>query len=145
LAVTPNCMGLMSLHIVNALADLPGTDVFIMSHGWRADVASAKRQYAAWIDAMLACTDDLARMRTTRPDFRPLLVGLHRPSEPSGTVERGVSSANVMLQRLRIIAGSGNRGPEFRNQGDSLTMNDFTITGNDGFGIANDGAAKRQV
>jgi hypothetical protein len=62
LAVTPNCTGLMSLRIVNALADLPSTDVFIMSHGWRADVASAKRQYAAWIDAMLACTDDPARM-----------------------------------------------------------------------------------
>jgi len=58
-------MGLMSLHIVNALADLPSTDVFIMSHGWRADVASAKRQYAAWIDAMLACTDDLAHANDT--------------------------------------------------------------------------------
>ena len=84
-------------------------------------------------------------MRTTRPDFRPLLVGLLWPSEPFGTVERGVSSANVMLQRLRIIVGSGNRGLGFRNEGDTLTMNDFTITGNDGFGIANDGAATRQV
>jgi hypothetical protein len=87
----------MSQRVVNALEELPVTDVFVMSHGWRADVPSAKRQYAAWIGAMLACTDDLARMRATRPDFRPLLAGLHWPSEPFGTEELGVSSANVML------------------------------------------------
>jgi hypothetical protein len=52
-------------------------------------------------------------------------------------------SANVLLQRLRIIGGSGNLGPGIRNQGDTLTMNDCTITGNAGMG--NDGAAERQV
>ena len=83
-------------------------------------------------------------MRATRPDFRPLLIGLHWPSEPFGNEELGVSSANVMLQRLRIIGGSGNRCPGIRNQGDILTMNDCSITGNDGLGIANDGAAARQ-
>jgi hypothetical protein len=49
-----------------------------------------------------------------------------------------------MLQRPRIIGGSGNRCPGIRNQGDILTMNDCSITGNDGLGIANDGAAARQ-
>ena len=133
----------MSQRVVNALRDQPVTDVFVMSHGWWADVPSAKRQYAAWIGAMLACTDDLARMRTTRPDFRPLLLGLHWPSEPFGTEERGVSSTNVMLQRLRTIGVSSNRGPGIRNQGDTLTMKDCAITGNDGLGIANGGAAAR--
>ena len=90
---TDDPAGLMSQRVVNALADQPVTDVFVMSHGWRADVPSAKRQYAAWIGAMLACTNDLARMRTTRPDFRPLLVGLHWPSEPFGNEELGQGMA----------------------------------------------------
>ena len=86
---TDDPAGLMSHRVVNALQDQPVTDVFIMSHGWRADMPSAKRQYAAWIGAMLACTDDLERMRATRPDFRPLLIGLHWPSEPFGNEELG--------------------------------------------------------
>ena len=84
---TDDPAGLMSQRVVNALADQPVTDVFVMSHVWRADVPSARRQYAAWIGAMLACTNDLAHMRTTRPDFRPLLIGLHWPSEPFGNEE----------------------------------------------------------
>jgi hypothetical protein len=76
--------GRMSARAIAAVRDEPVTDVFIMSHGWRADVPSAKRQYAAWIDAMLACRDDIARMKTRRPGFRPALIGLHWPSEPFG-------------------------------------------------------------
>src|SRR3954452_1144422 len=81
--------GLMSERIVSALqtSHLPVTDVFMMSHGWRADLPSAKRQYTAWIQAMLDCTDDIQRLRAVRPDFRPLLVGLHWPSEPFGDEE----------------------------------------------------------
>jgi len=90
---TDDPAGLMSENVVSALQEQPVTDVFVMSHGWRADVPSAKRQYAAWIGAMLACTDDLARMRTTRPDFRPLLLGLHWPSEPFGNEELGAGMA----------------------------------------------------
>ena len=90
---TDDPAGLMSERVVSALEEQPITDVFIMSHGWRADVPSAKRQYAAWIGAMLACTDDLARMRATRPDFRPLVIGLHWPSEPFGNEELGAGMA----------------------------------------------------
>ena len=86
---TDDPAGMMSERVVNTLQDQPVTDVFIMSHGWRADVPSANRQYAAWIDAMLACTNDLERMRTTRPDFHPLLIGVHWPSEPFGDEELG--------------------------------------------------------
>jgi hypothetical protein len=86
---TDDPAGLMSERILSALRERPVTDVFLMSHGWRADVPSAKRQYIAWINAMLACTDDLARMRTTRPGFLPLLIGLHWPSEPFGNEELG--------------------------------------------------------
>jgi hypothetical protein len=90
---TDDPAGLMSQRVVSALQEQAVSDVFIMSHGWRADVASAKRQYAAWIGAMLACTADLARMRATRPDFRPLLIGLHWPSEPFGNEDLGAGMA----------------------------------------------------
>jgi hypothetical protein len=90
---TDDPAGMMSERVVSALEDQPITDVFVMSHGWRGDVPSAKRQYAAWIGAMLACTDDLARMRATRPDFRPLVIGLHWPSEPFGNEELGAGMA----------------------------------------------------
>src|SRR4051812_3707209 len=56
---TDDPAGLMSERVVNALQEQPVTDVFVMSHGWRADVPSAERQYAAWIGSMLACKDDL--------------------------------------------------------------------------------------
>jgi hypothetical protein len=76
--------GMMSERTAEALGDEPITDVFVMSHGWRADVPSAKRQYGAWIGAMLECRDDIARMKARRAGFRPLLIGLHWPSEPFG-------------------------------------------------------------
>ena len=75
---TDDPAGLMSERVVSALEDQPITDVFIMSHGWRADVPSAKRQYAAWIGAMLECTDDLARMRATRPKWRRCASAVRR-------------------------------------------------------------------
>jgi len=90
---TDDPAGLMSQRVVSALQEQAVSDVFIMSHGWRADLPSAKRQYAAWIGAMLACTADLARMRATRPDFRPLLIGLHWPSEPFGNEDLGAGMA----------------------------------------------------
>ena len=75
-----------------ALADLsaqPFTDVFLLSHGWKGDVAAARDQCNRWIAAMLACPDDITRMRTLRPNFRPMLIGLHWPSLPFGDEEFG--------------------------------------------------------
>lgn len=67
------------------------TDVFLMSHGWRSDVPSALEQYNNWTTAMLANTDDLARLKNLRPGFKPLLLGLHWPSQPWGN-EQAVDS-----------------------------------------------------
>lgn len=75
-----------------ALADLaagPVTDVFLLSHGWKGDLEAARDQYSRWIAAMLTCPDDIARMRALRPNFRPLLIGLHWPSLPFGDEEFG--------------------------------------------------------
>jgi hypothetical protein len=81
--------GRMSERAIDVLKSEPISDVFLMSHGWRADVPSARSQYAAWIGAMLACTDDIARIKQARAEFRPLLIGLHWPSEPFGDEELG--------------------------------------------------------
>ena len=62
----------------------PITDVIVFSHGWLNDVADARRSYPNWINSMRGQQDDLARMRKVRPGFKPLLVGLHWPSQPWG-------------------------------------------------------------
>ncbi len=76
--------GRMSQLVAKALEDESVTDVFLLSHGWRGDVPAARAQYGRWIGAMSACTTDIARIREKRPDYRPLLIGLHWPSEPWG-------------------------------------------------------------
>jgi hypothetical protein len=76
--------GLLSESVRGVLADEPVTDVFLISHGWKGDVPAAKRQYNAWIGAMLACEADRQKIREKRPDFHPLLLGLHWPSLPYG-------------------------------------------------------------
>jgi hypothetical protein len=76
--------GLMSGRTLDAIADASVTDVFLLSHGWRGDVPAARSQYGRWIAAMAGCNSDVARIKAKRPHFRPLLVGLHWPSEPWG-------------------------------------------------------------
>jgi hypothetical protein len=64
-----------------SMAREPVTEVWLFSHGWRGDVPAAREQYAGWIGAMAAQRPDVASFR---PSFRPLLIGLHWPSEPWG-------------------------------------------------------------
>ena len=70
----------------SVLNELKGgvTDVFVMSHGWRGDVPAALAQYDRWSKNMMSCTADVQAMAQRRPGFKPLLVGLHWPSEPWG-------------------------------------------------------------
>jgi len=85
--------GSMSRRAVDALANEPFTDVFLISHGWKGDVPSAIAQYDAWIATMIRATADLGRMRQARPGFRPLIVGLHWPSLPWGDEAVGGAAA----------------------------------------------------
>jgi hypothetical protein len=62
----------------------PVTDVFFLSHGWKGDVPAAIEQYDAWLGAVGGLTADLAAVRTAVPDFAPLTIGLHWPSQPWG-------------------------------------------------------------
>lgn len=80
-----------------APADAPITDVFITSHGWKGDVPAAIAQYDAWTATMVACEADQARMRELRPDFRPLVIGLHWPSQPWGDESPGGAARSHLL------------------------------------------------
>ncbi len=75
--------GPVSDQVVAALAG-PVTDVIVFSHGWQNDVPDARRSFSNWIDSMRGQADDLTRLRQARPGFKPLLVGLHWPSQPWG-------------------------------------------------------------
>src|SRR5438128_11656859 len=86
--------GVLSRRMLTDLATQPATDVFFMTHGWKGDLAAARDQYNRWIPAMLACPDDIARVRAIRPTFRPVLIGLHWPSLPFGDEEFGGGAAS---------------------------------------------------
>ena len=80
--------GTLLSDVVNQrLKESPITDVFLTSHGWKGDVPAAIEQYDAWIGAMLEAEADRATARQLRPDFMPLIVGLHWPSLPWGDEE----------------------------------------------------------
>jgi hypothetical protein len=89
--------GRLSDSVAEELAAQPYTDVFFMSHGWQGDVPAAKRQYDAWAGAMLGCTADIARLRATRPGFKPLLIGIHWPSLPWGDEDPTARAASFAI------------------------------------------------
>jgi hypothetical protein len=89
--------------ILRELRERPITDVFIFSHGWRGDIDDAKSQYKSWIAAMEPCDGDLQAMRKVRPNFRPLLVGLHWPSLPFGNEKlRALQAQGVATREQQI-------------------------------------------
>ncbi len=83
--------GLTSKQILSELQSQPITDVVLFSHGWRGDVPAAREQYQGWLKAMAGCEADLRAIRQQRPGFRPLLIGIHWPSEPWGDEQLGAS------------------------------------------------------
>ena len=74
----------LSEQIFTALANESITDVFLMSHGWMGDVPAARSQYNDWIGAMAKQTADIEKIKQVRPEFNPLMIGLHWPSKPWG-------------------------------------------------------------
>lgn len=84
--------GVFSTRVLSDSTAQPVTDVFLLSHGWKGDMAAARDQYNRWIGAMVTCPRDIARMRTLRPGFRPMLIALHWPSLPFGDEEFGAGA-----------------------------------------------------
>ncbi|MFO0909696.1 MAG: DNA/RNA non-specific endonuclease [Isosphaeraceae bacterium] len=95
--------GLASDRVVAALRNRPVTDVFLMSHGWMGDVPAARDQYRRWSAVMAGLSSDVARAREVRPNFHPLIVGLHWPSKPWGDEQ-------LTPDESRAAAGAGADG-----------------------------------
>lgn len=87
--------GFGSMGVLDALADtqLPVTDVFLVSHGWKGDRPAALDQCNRWIGKMAEMADDRAHVRGLDANFKPLIIGLHWPSQPWGDEsEKGAES-----------------------------------------------------
>ncbi len=103
---------LLSETISKRLKELSPSDVFVMSHGWMADVPGAIAQYDAWVPMLASANPD--------PRRTPLYVGLHWPSLPWGD-ETMPSGAGVLgalrrndrfpRRRLRIAHRRHERSP----------------------------------
>lgn len=98
--------GLMSQVVVDVLKKDPITDVFIFSHGWQSDLPSARAQYNDWLRVMSQCSADITRIMSVQPDFRPLLLGIHWPSQPWGEEEFLIGATSFDVNSIGT-AGSG--------------------------------------
>jgi hypothetical protein len=102
--------GLMSQKAVAAVKGGAATDVFLLSHGWRGDLPAARAQDGRWTGAMAASPADVALMQQKRPGFRPLLIGLHWPSEPwsddafAGSESFATTGADPVEQHVDEVA-----------------------------------------
>jgi hypothetical protein len=85
----PEGSGPYSRDLTALVAREAPTDVFVLSHGWMGDVPAARRQYGAWIAAMAGCPKDRAVADARPGGFRPVVVGLHWPSQAWGDEDLG--------------------------------------------------------
>jgi hypothetical protein len=67
------------------------TDVILMSHGWMGDIPAAVAQYDRWLANLYSNDADIEAMKSKRPGFKPLFIGLHWPSLPWGDEDNGGS------------------------------------------------------
>lgn len=79
----------LSQFVLDELKNQPVTDVFVMSHGWLGDIDDAQAQYDKWMANLWNCAEDMDAIKKKRPNFRPLLIGLHWPSKPFGNEDTG--------------------------------------------------------
>ena len=73
--------GVFSRALIDKVRQEQPSHIFLFSHGWKGDLPSAIDQYNRWIGAMWNRQADRQAMG---PDFRPLFIGLHWPSQPWG-------------------------------------------------------------
>ena len=90
---------LLSRRALQELEVQPITDVFVMSHGWQGDIPARFQQYSLWLHAMAGQVQDRQRIQAARPQFRPLIIGLHWPSQPWG--DEKLSEASPSFETAR--------------------------------------------
>lgn len=97
--------GQVSRLVTQAVSDSSVTDVVLFSHGWQGDVPSARRQYQSWIGTMASNHNDRQRIRQKRPGFKPVLIGVHWPSQPWGDENlRSNSFSDSSLEEYSLAA-----------------------------------------
>src|SRR5438552_809240 len=93
----PEDGGLHSRAVLHEAAQTTPTDVFVFSHGWMGDIPAARTQYGRWLAAMASCTADRVAAHELPGGFRPLLLGLHWPSQAWGDEELGAASFDALV------------------------------------------------
>ncbi len=73
------------------------TDIFFVSHGWKGDVPAAIKQCNRWIGAMGRMEADRRAIREKDPNFSPLIVGIHWPSQPWGDEDLPADTESLLL------------------------------------------------
>lgn len=99
----------LSKKLLKAVTTESITDIFIFSHGWLGDVPAARRQYNKWLTAMAQQKNDIDRLRKIRPDFKPLLIGLHWPSLPWGNEELEDAAVSFAAPGSEVVAEPGDQ------------------------------------
>jgi len=61
------------------------------------DIPAARTQYGRWLAAMASCTADRVAAHELPGGFRPLLLGLHWPSQAWGDEELGAASFDALV------------------------------------------------
>lgn len=80
-----------------AASDSNITDIFFVSHGWKGDVPAAIDQCNRWIGAMGRMETDRRAIREKDPNFMPLIVGVHWPSQPWGDEDLPADTGSLLL------------------------------------------------
>jgi len=91
---------LLSQTVLDLLTKESFSDVFIFSHGWLGDIPAARSQYNRWIQAMAKNTTDIEKLKQIRPNYKPLLIGLHWPSLPWGDEKIPAGSQEEVVQAM---------------------------------------------
>ena len=82
----PEGTTLMSQQLIDKAKREAVTNVFFFCHGWKGDLPAARDQYNRWIGAF-AKAPERESASTVFPNFAPLFIGLHWPSQPWGDEE----------------------------------------------------------
>ena len=94
--------GRMSQRLIDKARTDKITNVFFFCHGWKGDMPAAKDQYEK-LDQGLRDLRGSQQGKRPFPNFRPLFIGLHWPSQPLGDEELSAASFG---------AGGARLGPE---------------------------------
>lgn len=113
---------MLSQTLLDTVKNEPVTDLFIMSHGWRGDIPAAVDQYDRWIANLMSQQSDVTRFRDAHPNFQPLLIGLHWPSEPWGDEQVGAFSVtdDAIENLVNDFAQRLGETPEVRDELDKV-------------------------